>query len=281
MNATDRGRDGACRPAPLLRIENLTVRYGLATAVRDISLTLDRGEALALLGVNGSGKSTLARAVSGLVPAAGGRIMFDGRDITRWQPHRVRRAGLIYLPEGRGIFPDLTVVENLRLASALIRSRPERAAAAERALELFPALRARSRSQAAMLSGGERQMLSLARALTTSPKLVIADEMSLGLAPKMVDAVFEAMALMRDREATIILIEQFADRALRFAGQCALLQRGRLSWHGAAQMATSEVIAGYLGAGPAEPPGPPRQARGGASPPSGDRAQSAAGAEPA
>ena len=258
MSTPDPGTGPA---APLLQVQNLTVRYGLATAVRDLSLTLDRGEALALLGVNGSGKSTFARALSGLVPAAHGTITFDGHDITRWQPHRVRRAGLIYLPEGRGIFPDLTVTENLRLASGLIASRKERAAAVEHGLELFPALKARAKNHAAMLSGGEQQMLSLARALTVTPKLIIADEMSLGLAPKMVDAVFEALELMRNHDATIILIEQFAERALKFAGQCALLQRGRLSWHGTSQTATEEVIAGYLGAGstltPTTPPPPP------------------------
>jgi branched-chain amino acid transport system ATP-binding protein len=243
--------------APLLRVENLTVRYGMATAVRDLSLTLDRGEALAMLGVNGSGKSTLARALSGLVPAAGGKIIFDGHDITRWQPHRIRRAGLIYLPEGRGIFPELTVIENLRLAGGLIRNRKQRADAADHALELFPALKTRARNHAAMLSGGEQQMLSLARALTASPKLIIADEMSLGLAPKMVDAVFDALELMRNREATIILIEQFAERALKFAGQCALLQRGRLSWHGTSQTASQEVIAGYLGTTTPPAPAPP------------------------
>lgn len=247
MSTPDPSTDPAGPAAPLLRVENLTVRYGLATAVRDLSLTLDRGEALAMLGVNGSGKSTLARALSGLVPAASGKIIFDGRDITRWQPHRIRRAGLIYLPEGRGIFPELTVIENLRLAGGLIRDRKARADAADHALEIFPALKARARNHAAMLSGGEQQMLSLARALTTSPKLIIADEMSLGLAPKMVDAVFDALELMRNREATIILIEQFAERALKFAGHCALLQRGRLSWHGTSQTTTQEVIAGYLG----------------------------------
>jgi branched-chain amino acid transport system ATP-binding protein len=247
MSTPDPSTGPAGPAAPLLRVENLTVRYGMATAVRDLSLTLDRGEALALLGVNGSGKSTLARALSGLVPAAGGKIIFDGQDITRWQPHRIRRAGLIYLPEGRGIFPELTVVENLRLAGGLIRNRKQRADAADHALELFPALKIRAKSHAAMLSGGEQQMLSLARALTASPKLIIADEMSLGLAPKMVDAVFQALELMRNREATIILIEQFAERALKFAGQCALLQRGRLSWHGTSQTASQQVIAGYLG----------------------------------
>ncbi|MCU1659921.1 MAG: transporter related protein [Pseudonocardiales bacterium] len=232
---------------PLLRVEGLTVRYGLATALRDLDLVLYPGVALAVLGVNGAGKSTLARVLSGLVPATAGKISFDGQDITGWSAHRIRKAGLVYLPEGRGVFPSLTVTENLRLAAGVLRNRSDRVAAVGRALDIFPSLKARSGNQAAMLSGGEQQMLSLARALTTSPKLIIADEMSLGLAPKMVDVVFETLETMKQNGATIILIEQFANRALSFAEQCALLQRGHLSWHGDSKAATNEVIAGYLG----------------------------------
>ena len=232
---------------PLLAIHDLTVRYGLATAVRNLDLSVDQGQALALLGVNGSGKSTVARALSGLVPVAAGRIHFQGHDITGWPAHKIRRAGLIYLPEGRGIFPDLTVLENLRLSAGVIKNRSERAATVDRAMELFPPLKARAKNHAALLSGGEQQMLSLARALTTSPRLIVADELSLGLAPKMVDMVFESLELLKGTGATIILIEQYAARALRFAENCALLQRGILSWHGESRTATSEVIAGYLG----------------------------------
>ena len=233
--------------SPLLAIQNLTVRYGLATAVRDLDLSVNQGHALALLGVNGSGKSTVARALSGLVPVAAGRIRFDGRDITGWPAHKIRRAGLIYLPEGRGIFPDLTVLENLRLSAGVIRNRSDRAATVDRAMELFPPLKPRAKTHAVLLSGGEQQMLSLARALTTSPKLIVADELSLGLAPKMVDTVFESLELLKGTGATIVLIEQFAARALKFADHCALLQRGSLSWHGESRAATGEVIAGYLG----------------------------------
>jgi branched-chain amino acid transport system ATP-binding protein len=235
------------RTGALLTVENLTVRYGLSTAVRDLNLSVRKGTAVALLGVNGSGKSTLARALSGLVPIASGRILLEGQDITGWPAYRVRRAGLIYLPEGRGIFPDLTVMENLRVAACVIKSRSERVASVERAMEIFPALKPRAKNQAAMLSGGEQQMLSLARALTTSQKLIVADELSLGLAPKMVDVVFESLELLRGTGATIILIEQFAARALQFAEQCVLLQRGSLSWEGESRAATDEIVAGYLG----------------------------------
>jgi branched-chain amino acid transport system ATP-binding protein len=232
---------------PLLAVQSLTVRYGLSTAVRNLDLSVLQGQALALLGVNGSGKSTVARALSGLVPVAAGQILFDGRDITGWPAHKIRRAGLIYLPEGRGIFPDLTVIENLRLSAGVIKNRSERSATVDRAMELFPSLKRREKNHAALLSGGEQQMLSLARALTTSPKLIVADELSLGLAPKMVDTVFESLELLKGTGATIILIEQFAARALKFAEYCAVLQRGSLSWHGESRTATSEVIAGYLG----------------------------------
>ena len=252
MTTSDVGLDQApaVRTAtPLLSITGLTVRYGLSMALRDINLELRESRALAVLGVNGAGKSTLARALSGLVPSARGKIVFDGQDITAMSAHRIRKAGLIYLPEGRGIFSGLTVSENLRLAAGVIKPRSQRADAVERALEIFPGLKARISNQASMLSGGEQQMLSLARALTTSPKLIIADEMSLGLAPKMVDTVFETLETMKGTGATIILIEQFAHRALAFADDCALLQRGHLSWHGPSDEATDEIIAGYLGDG--------------------------------
>lgn len=248
MSHVTTGASAATETAsPLLAIQNLTVRYGLATAVRNLDLSVNEGHALALLGVNGSGKSTVARALSGLVPVAAGQIHFQGRDITGWPAHKIRQAGLIYLPEGRGIFPDLTVIENLRLSACVIKNRSERAATVDRAMELFPALKPRAKNHAALLSGGEQQMLSLARALTTSPRLIVADELSLGLAPKMVDTVFESLELLKGTGATIILIEQFAARALKFADHCALLQRGSLSWHGESRTATSEVIAGYLG----------------------------------
>ena len=140
--------------SPLLAIQNLTVRYGLATAVRNLDLSVNEGHALALLGVNGSGKSTVARALSGLVPVAAGRIHFQGRDITGWPAHKIRKADLVYLPEGRGIFPDLTVIENLRLSACVIKNRSERAATVDRAMELFPALKPRAKNHAALLSGG-------------------------------------------------------------------------------------------------------------------------------
>jgi branched-chain amino acid transport system ATP-binding protein len=153
----------------------------------------------------------------------------------------------VHLPEGRGVFPSLNVTENLRLAVAGMGSRQARRDGVEGALDLFPALADRRHTRAGLLSGGEQQMLSLARALATSPRLVIADEMSLGLAPKLVDVVFEGIERMRRRGVTVLMVEQYVHRALDVADTCLVLQRGRLVWSGAANRAGSEVLRHYLG----------------------------------
>jgi branched-chain amino acid transport system ATP-binding protein len=230
----------------LLRVEGLEVRYGPALALSDVSLTLGSGDVVAVLGANGAGKSTLARTVSGLVPCGRGTITFAGKDITRWPAHRVRRGGIVYLPEGRGIFPALTVTENIQMAADLM-PRAERQHAIDAALELFPNLAARRSTKAGLLSGGEQQMLSLSRGLVTSPKLIIADEMSLGLAPKMVDMVFDSLGRLKAAGVTMIIIEQFVHRALAFADQCVLLSRGQVAWQGAPGAADGEILARYLG----------------------------------
>ena len=204
------------------------------------------GTVLAVLGVNGAGKSTLARAVSGLVPPAAGRVTFDGQDITGLPAYRIRRLGLTYIPEGRGIFPGLSVIENLRMAVAQER-RHERAEAIERAIERFPVLGTRRAQRAGSLSGGEQQMLALARALAVSPKLVVADEMSLGLAPLVAESVFQGLEEARSSGITIVLIEQFVHRALSMADSCVILTRGRVGWSGSASDAGQEVIDRYLG----------------------------------
>ena len=232
--------------SPVLVVEGLSVRYGEAAGLSGVSFGLEAGKALAVLGANGAGKSSLARAVSGLVHPSGGRIVFAGEEIGGWVPDRVRRAGLVYLPESRGVFQSLTVIENLRMAVAL-EGRRARREAVQRALELFPALAARRRQPACLLSGGEQQMLSLARALATFPRLLIADEMSLGLAPKMVDLVFDGLARARQAGVTLIMIEQYVHRALSFADECVVLQRGELAWNGSASAAHGEVLGHYLG----------------------------------
>jgi branched-chain amino acid transport system ATP-binding protein len=231
---------------PLLVVENLDVRYGPSQALFGVSLEVAAGSVTAVLGANGAGKSTLARTISGLVPAAGGRVLFDGHAVNGRPAQHIRRLGITYIPEGRGIFPGLSVIDNLRMAVGQ-EKRNERAAAIERAIELFPMLGHRRLQQAGSLSGGEQQMLALARALAVPRRLIIADEMSLGLAPMMAERVFKSLAEASDRGITIVLIEQFVHRALALADSCVILTRGRVGWSGPATEARQEVLDRYLG----------------------------------
>jgi branched-chain amino acid transport system ATP-binding protein len=231
---------------PILKVTDVEVRYGAALALSHLSLDVRRGKVLAVLGPNGAGKSTIARAVSGLVPVKDGSIEFDGQDITREKPHQIRRRGLVHLPEGRGVFTGLTVSENLRMAAAML-PRSQRKDAADKAYSLFEVLGQRRKQTAGTLSGGEQQMVSLARALILNPTMVVADEMSLGLAPLMVDVVFDGLERARDAGVTIVIIEQFVHRALAFADDCVVISRGQAVWHGSAKDAKDEVLQRYLG----------------------------------
>jgi branched-chain amino acid transport system ATP-binding protein len=231
---------------PILEVRDLDAHYGSSQALFGVSLSMPAGSVLAVLGANGAGKSTLARVVSGLVRPTGGRVVFAGRDVTGLPAHRIRKLGLTYIPEGRGIFPGLSVIENLRMAVAQER-RPDRPAAIERAIQHFPVLGDRKAQRAGSLSGGEQQMLALARALAVSPKLVMADEMSLGLAPLIAESVFEGLEEARRAGITIVLSEQFVHRALSMADNCVILTRGRVGWSGPAADAGQEVIDRYLG----------------------------------
>ncbi len=233
-------------PEPLLSVKDLRVTYGPALALDKVTVDIPEGSAVAVLGPNGAGKSTFARAVSGLVPAAGGTIRFAGTDVTKRPAHTVRRQGIVYLPEGRGIFPGLTLLENLRMASTLL-PRSARGDAIDRGLELFPNLAARRSTKAGSLSGGEQQMLSLCRALIVEPKLIIADELSLGLAPKLVELVFESLGKLKQANITVVIIEQFVHRALDFADRAVLLSRAHVAWQGPTADAKAEVFAQYLG----------------------------------
>jgi len=231
---------------PILEIRDLDVRYGTSQALFGVSTDVAAGSVLAVLGANGAGKSTLARCVSGLVPPSGGQVLFDGRDITGKPAHRIRKLGLTYIPEGRGIFPGLTVLDNLKMAVAQVK-RSDRDPAIDRAIELFPVLGSRRAQRAGSLSGGEQQMLALARAVAVLPKLIIADEMSLGLAPQIVESVFQSLEETRRSGVTIVLSEQFVHRALSLADTCVILTRGRVGWSGQASEAGTEVIDRYLG----------------------------------
>jgi branched-chain amino acid transport system ATP-binding protein len=232
---------------PLLEVDALDVRYGEAQALFGVSLDVPTGGAVAVLGPNGAGKSSLAAAIGGRVRPAAGTITFDGRDVTGWSAHRLTRRGLAYVPEGRAIFPHLTVLENLRVRLRYAVPSRERSAALERAFDAFPILAERRRQAAGTLSGGEQQMLSLARVLAAPPRLLIADEMSLGLAPIVVEAVFDGLARARQHGVAVLLVEQYVERALGFADTAIILRRGRQVWSGAARDAATELVAGYLG----------------------------------
>lgn len=232
---------------PVLRAEQLDIRYGASRVIFDVSLALSSGSMVTLLGPNGAGKSTLSRALSGLVPVTAGRILYGGVDITGWPAHRRQRSGLTYIPEGRGIFPGLSVFDNLRMAVRQAGGRAEREKAIAWVEEQFPVLGGRRWQRAGSLSGGEQQMLALARALAVQPKVLIADEMSLGLAPMVVDTVFETLARARQSGIAVLLVEQFVHRALAMADDCVILSRGQVSWSGPASEADAEVLDRYLG----------------------------------
>jgi branched-chain amino acid transport system ATP-binding protein len=234
-------------PAPdILRVSEVSLKYADATALYEVSIAVAPGSVTALLGPNGAGKSSVARAVSGLVRAQSGRISFDGEDITSASADRIRRLGVAYLPEGRGVFRSLTVEENLRVALSGV-PKAERAAAIDSAVELFPILGDRRRQTAGTLSGGEQQMLSLARVLTRRPRLLIADEISLGLAPLIVEEVFAGLQRVIELGVSVVLIEQFVHRALAIADHCYVLRRGRVVWSGETSEAGADLVEHYLG----------------------------------
>jgi branched-chain amino acid transport system ATP-binding protein len=247
--------------ASLLEVRGLDVCYGSSQALFGVSVSIPPGSVVAVLGANGAGKSTLARAVSGLVAPQAGSIVFDGREVTGMAANRIRRLGLTYVPEGRGIFPGLSVLDNLRMAVAQERRR-DRDAAIERAIDRFPVLGNRRAQRAGSLSGGEQQMLALARALAVSPKLVIADELSLGLAPLVTESVFEGLEEARRSGITIVITEQFVHRALAMADSCVILTRGQIGWSGPAADAGQEVLDRYLGEAETPTPTPSAVANG-------------------
>ncbi|MEM9012398.1 MAG: ABC transporter ATP-binding protein [Pseudomonadota bacterium] len=232
----------------MLEVASLTVRYGAIEAVRGLDLEVAGGEIHAILGANGAGKSSTLAGISGLVPSQG-RITFNGEDITDRAPEAIARLGIGLIPEGRRIFSGLTVAENLLLGGAEHASPAERKKRADEMRERFPILRERSGQRAGLLSGGEQQMLAIARALMARPKLLLMDEPSLGLAPQMVDAVFDLIAELRAEGITILLVEQNVPMSLDIADHALVLAQGRASYRGtAAEVAASDAVHGaYLG----------------------------------
>ncbi|HXA94779.1 MAG TPA: ABC transporter ATP-binding protein [Candidatus Dormibacteraeota bacterium] len=240
---------------PLLALERVSVAYGKRRALDGVSLTVGAGEIVTLLGANGSGKSTTLRTISGLVRPSAGRVVLDGRDITRAAPDAIVTAGVGHVPEGREIFPEFTVHENL-LVGGHTAPRAALVEATERAFTLFPVLGQRARQLAGTLSGGEQQMLAIARALMIRPRLLLLDEPSLGLSPRLTREIFGVIARLNREGATILLVEQNARRALALASRAYVLETGRVVVSGAARdlAADPRIRAAYLGV--AEPAAP-------------------------
>jgi branched-chain amino acid transport system ATP-binding protein len=232
---------------PTLSIEGLEVRYGAVAAVRGLSLTVAAGEAVGLIGPNGAGKSTTLHAVMGVVPVHRGEVRLDGRTLRDSTPEAIARAGLALVPEGRRIFAGFTVEENLRLGLAARRN-GDGAGALDAAYELFPILAEFRRRPAGALSGGQQQQLAIGRALVADPRVLLLDEPSLGLAPRLVDDVFEALARIRERGVGVLLVEQRAQRTVAFADRTHVLANGelRMTLGPADADDTDKMIAAYL-----------------------------------
>ena len=229
----------------LLAVERLDVRHGLLQAVRHIDLTIDEGEIVALVGANGAGKTTLLRAIAGAHRPFGGRVTFDGADVTALRAYDRVRLGIALVPEGRKLFADMTVEENLRVAGD--RARPG-AWTLPAIMDVFPMLRARLKAQARHLSGGEQQAVSIGRALMTNPRLLLLDEISLGLSPVATDGLYRSLKGLFGRGTTLILVEQNLSRVLAVATRVCCMLEGRIVLERAAKEATREQItAAYFG----------------------------------
>jgi branched-chain amino acid transport system ATP-binding protein len=233
----------------LLALEGLQVAYGGIRAVKGIDLTVEPGELVCLIGANGAGKTTTLKAITGLVHAAGGRVVYDGRDIAGERPHRIARAGLALVPEGRGIFSQLTIDENLAMGAFARSDRAAVAADVDRVFGLFPRLKERRAQVAGTLSGGEQQMLAIGRALMSRPKLLLLDEPSMGLAPMMVERIFEVIRAIAAEGVTMLLVEQNARLALEASHRGYVLEGGLVALSGEARSLLDDprIREAYLG----------------------------------
>jgi branched-chain amino acid transport system ATP-binding protein len=238
----------------ILCVDDLVVRYGPIVAVQNVTLNVQQGEIVALLGANGAGKSSLLNSVVGLVPVAGGTVTFNGEPIQKLSPEAIVRKGISLTPEGRRVFPRLTVADNLRLGGAVTRDRADYDAAYAHVLELFPILRERLRQNGGTLSGGQQQMLAIGRSLMARPELLLLDEPSLGLAPIVVDQIFDLLQRLRSEGTTILLVEQNVHRALEIADRAYVLASGRVESQGpaASLRASADIEKAYLGIGVSE-----------------------------
>ena len=228
----------------MLELRGVSGGYGRHTVLRDVNLVVPDDSVVALLGANGAGKTTLLRIASGMLPARSGELLLDGVDVTRWPAYRLARSGVCHVPEGRGIFRALSVRDNLRLGaprSADLRAIPT-------ATQAFPLLGDRLAQQAGTLSGGEQRMLALARPLLAKSRMILLDEVSIGLAPKVVDLLFEHLHSLAAGGASLLLVEQYVSRALELADYAYILRKGRIIFAGEPKQLTSErVLVSYLG----------------------------------
>ena len=234
----------------MLKLESVSISYGAIQAVRDVSIDVPSGEVVTIIGANGAGKSTLLKSIVGLEPVAGGRISFDGQDITKTPAHRRTGMGVALSPEGRGVFSDQSVRDNLLLGAYSKKSDSARTEQKiEQFFELFPRLKERQEQFAGTLSGGEQQMLAIARALMSEPKLLLLDEPSLGLAPLIIRDIFNTIRALRETGLTILLVEQMANQALGVADRAYVLETGRVTLQGKGcdLLNDPKVRAAYLG----------------------------------
>jgi branched-chain amino acid transport system ATP-binding protein len=233
----------------MLRLDGVVARYGRITALDRVSLAVGAAEFVCLIGANGAGKTTTLKTISGLVRAAGGRILLDGREIQGLPPQEILRRGIAHCPEGRRVFPHMTVKENLEMGAYVRTDSADISADIERVFAHFPILRERRRQPAGTLSGGEQQMLAIGRALMARPRVILFDEPSLGLAPTVVEAVFEIIAGIQREGTTVLMVEQNAWMALRIATRAYVMETGRITLEGPARelLDNDHVKQAYLG----------------------------------
>ena len=233
----------------MLSVEKLDCRYGKVAAVRGLSLEVRKGELVSLIGANGAGKTTTLRTISGVLRAAGGRIVFEGEDITRASARRILDLGIAHCPEGRRVFPYMTVRENLEMGCYLRKDKAGIEADLQRLFDRFPILAERRHQAAGTLSGGEQQMLAISRALMSRPKLVLFDEPSLGLAPNIVERTFDIISQIRAEGVTVVMVEQNALAALELSDRCYVMEQGSVTLTGTGQALLDDphVRKAYLG----------------------------------
>jgi branched-chain amino acid transport system ATP-binding protein len=233
----------------VLKVEQLSVKYGAFYALRDVSLTIEDGNITTIAGANGAGKTTLINTISGVIKPVSGRLMFENVELTRMQGHEIASLGVVQVPEGRKLFPEMTVYENLMMGGYNQRARPLRAETMETVFQLFPVLRERSKQSARTLSGGEQQMLSIGRAMMAKPRLLMFDEPSLGLAPLLVREIFSSIEKLKSQGLTILLVEQNIRHSLQIADYAYVLETGQVVLQGTGHevMENEHTKKAYLG----------------------------------